>query len=189
MLIYLNTFSIIIYCNEQVSNPIPHKIKIKVISEWLQGLPRDKIARINSIGTGTVSGIIRHIKFNDPDIDLMRYTALNLRKNNNKTLFEYAAATRIRNFLARNGLNEDQVEELLEDIAVHCYSLDIPIKDFLLLIHKVADLADSFETPIQEIPYKINCLKAKEEEMEREIKSKRQQLNQILKENRITIEF
>jgi hypothetical protein len=80
IIIYLTTFSTIINCNAQVSNPIPHKIKTKVIGEWIQGITRDKIARINGIGSGSVSVIIQQVKINDPDIDLMRLVATNLRK-------------------------------------------------------------------------------------------------------------
>ena len=38
---------------------IPKVVREKVITEWLQGLTRDKIAENNGIGDGTVTGIIK----------------------------------------------------------------------------------------------------------------------------------
>ncbi|MGN6347258.1 MAG: helix-turn-helix domain-containing protein [Candidatus Nitrosocosmicus sp.] len=171
-----------------MSNPVPHRIKLKVLSEWIQGIPRDKIARINGISSGSVSGIIQQLKINDPDIDLMRLVATNLKKKN-ISLFEHAATSRIRNFLTGCGISEDQIEKLFEDIVIHCYRLDIPEREFLSKINEVSELSEYFETPIQDIPFKITNLKNELEEIKREVKSKRQQLNQVLKENNTTIEI
>ena len=63
-----------------MSNPIPYKIKVQVIHEWIQGIPRDKIAENNDIGRGTVTNIIQQFKTNVPDIDLMRQTALQIKR-------------------------------------------------------------------------------------------------------------
>jgi hypothetical protein len=62
---------------------LPPFIKVKVLNEWLQGLPRNKIAENNGIGAGTVTGIHQQARNNDiPDIDLMRALALMLQKEN-----------------------------------------------------------------------------------------------------------
>ena len=59
----------------------PPSIKIKVIREWLQGTSRNKIARDNGIGAGTVTDIHQQARNSDiPDIDLMRELALMLKK-------------------------------------------------------------------------------------------------------------
>jgi cell fate (sporulation/competence/biofilm development) regulator YlbF (YheA/YmcA/DUF963 family) len=59
----------------------------------------------------------------------------------------------------------------------------------LLKIDEISELSESFETPIQEIPFKITSLKNELEENERVFKIKRQQLNQVLRENNTTIEI
>ncbi len=41
---------------------IPDPIRRKVLIEWLEGTPRQQIARDNQIGTGTVSEIIQAIE-------------------------------------------------------------------------------------------------------------------------------
>ena len=47
---------------------IPQSIKIKVLNEWLQGSSRNKIARDNGIGEGTVTAILQQTRNNDiPD--------------------------------------------------------------------------------------------------------------------------
>ncbi|MGN6349753.1 MAG: hypothetical protein ACTHLL_08405 [Candidatus Nitrosocosmicus sp.] len=67
--------------------------------------------------------------------------------------------------------------------------MDIPEREFLSKINEVSELSEYFETPIQDIPFKITNLKNELEEIKREVKSKRQQLNQVLKENNTTIEI
>jgi DNA-binding CsgD family transcriptional regulator len=41
---------------------IPKSIREQVIKQWLQGMSRDEIAKVNDIGAGTVSDIIKDIK-------------------------------------------------------------------------------------------------------------------------------
>jgi hypothetical protein len=65
-----------------LSNQIPHKIKVQVRYQWIQGIPRDKIAENNDMGRGTVTNIIEQFKTTVPDIDLMRETALQIKKEN-----------------------------------------------------------------------------------------------------------
>ena len=67
---------------------IPQSIKIKVLNEWLQGASRFQIARNNGIGAGTVTGILQQARNNDiPDLDLMRGSCFNVKKDNVLTLF------------------------------------------------------------------------------------------------------
>jgi hypothetical protein len=44
-------------------------IKRRVIQQWFNGIPRDKIAADNNIGAGTVSGIINNYKTQLEDSD------------------------------------------------------------------------------------------------------------------------
>jgi|GEM_PF-5953882 len=46
---------------------IPDDIRRKVLIAWLEGLPRQQIARDNQVGTGTVSEIINSIKEKESD--------------------------------------------------------------------------------------------------------------------------
>jgi hypothetical protein len=61
---------------------IDEKIKRKVIQQWLTGCPRDKIAADNSIGEGTVSGIVSEFKIglDNSDFDSVRELAVEAKK-------------------------------------------------------------------------------------------------------------
>jgi transposase len=41
---------------------IPRNIKIEVIRHWLNGLTREKIAKREDIGAGTVTGIVQEAR-------------------------------------------------------------------------------------------------------------------------------
>jgi replicative superfamily II helicase len=55
---------------------IPYSIRRSVIKQWLEGLPRDQIAKVNQIATGTVSAIVKGCKEPDPEFILLREVAV-----------------------------------------------------------------------------------------------------------------
>lgn len=55
---------------------IPKLIKIEVIRKWLQGKSRDQIANEVQVGAGTVSGILKEYRNDDPEFDLLRQVSL-----------------------------------------------------------------------------------------------------------------
>ena len=116
-----------------MSNPIPRQIKVQVLYQWIQGIPRDKIADNNDIGRGTVTNIIEQFKTTVPDIDLMRETSLQIKKEG-VAIFLVAASLRLRNLLEDLKITEDQIESLLEEINIHCFKQQITPKDFVLKI-------------------------------------------------------
>jgi hypothetical protein len=59
---------------------IPQPIKLEVIKKWLKGYWRDQIAKDTEIGAGTVTGIIRQCRQDDPYFDLLRGVALELKE-------------------------------------------------------------------------------------------------------------
>jgi hypothetical protein len=65
-----------------MGNRIPYQLKKKVIQQWLLALSRDRIALDNNISSGAVTGIIKQSKSEVPDMDLLRETALLLKKGN-----------------------------------------------------------------------------------------------------------
>jgi retron-type reverse transcriptase len=91
-----------------------------VLLEWIAGIPRDKIAINNGIGRGTVTNILVNLKINTPDIDLMRQTALLIKKEG-LGIFSLAASIRLRKLLEQFKITEDQIEKLLEVIDGYCF--------------------------------------------------------------------
>jgi flagellar biosynthesis chaperone FliJ len=162
-----------------LSNPIPHKIKVQVLYQWIQGISRDKIAENNDIGRGTVSNIIEQLKTNVPDIDLMRQTALQIKKEN-IAIFSFAASIRLRRLLEDLEITEDKIESLLEEINIYCFKQEITPKDFVLKINEVSDLAMDLQTPIHKLPSFVNQLSSQKGKLEREMANKKQEYNQVV---------
>jgi hypothetical protein len=170
-----------------LSNPIPHEIKRKVIGQWLQGISRDKIAGINEIGSGTVSNIIQHAKSSDCDIDLMRHTALNMRKES-LSISDLASSIRLNKILKQYGIPEEDVEEILKDIDIHCFKKNKDKKEFVKEIQKISYLAADFKVPLEDLPLHFQLLRQKLKIMEAEVIAKSQQVNQTLKEYNMTLQ-
>jgi len=165
-----------------LTNPTPRQIKVQVLYQWIQGIARDKIADNNDIGRGTVTNIIKQFKTTVPDLDLMRETSLQIKKEN-IGIFSFAASIRLRRLLEDLEITEDQIESLLEEINIYCFKQQITPKDFVLKINEVSDLAMDLQTPIHKLPSFVNQLSSHKGKLEREIANKKQEYNQVIKEN------
>jgi hypothetical protein len=169
-----------------VSNPIPQEIKIKVLTQWLQGISRDKIASLNDIGSGTVSDIIQCMKDSDCDIDLMRRTALTMKKEG-ISISDLSSSIRLNKILKQYCTAEEDVEEILKDIDIHCFKKNKDKKEFVNEIQNISYLAADFKVPIDELPLHFQLLRKKLNSMEAEVIAKAQQVSQTLKEYNITL--
>ncbi|MGN6630144.1 MAG: hypothetical protein ACTHKJ_09785 [Candidatus Nitrosocosmicus sp.] len=169
-----------------MSNPIPREIKIKVLGQWLQGISRDKIANLNDIGSGTVSDIIDQAKGSDFDIDLMRHTALNMRKEE-LSISDLASSIRLNKILKQYGIPEEDVEEFLKDMDIHCFKKNKEKNEFVKVIQRISYLAADFKVPLEDLPLHFHLLRKKLKSMEAEVIAKEQQVNQTLKECSITL--
>src|SRR5215208_2395953 len=110
---------------------IPKSIRERVIKQWLQAMSRDQIAKDNEIGSGTVSAIIKESKQKEiPDIDLLREAALVLKKED-LDLSVFASCIRLQKRLDEMGLNEDQIESLIENINTYCFKRGLTIEEFV----------------------------------------------------------
>jgi biotin operon repressor len=61
---------------------IPRPTRIQVIRLWLEGISRDKIAEELDISTGAVSGVIKDLRRDDPQFDLLREIAVKIKNLN-----------------------------------------------------------------------------------------------------------
>ncbi len=158
-----------------------------MLYQWIQGISRDKIAENNDIGRGTVTNIIQQFKTNVPDIDLMRQTALQIKKEDLE-IFSFAASIRLRRLLEQLQITEDQIESFLEEINIYCFKQQIIPKDFVLKIKDVSDLAMDLKTPIHKLPSFINQLSIQKNRLEREITIKKEEYSQVIKENETNLD-
>ena len=170
-----------------MGSPTPHSIKIKVIKEWIQGLSRDKISQNNGIGTGTVTSIIRQAKDNIADIDLIRELAIKVKKEN-LDLNYFASTVRLKKVLDELELPEEKVESLLEEINIHCFKKEIDSKEFVSKIDEVSKLVNTLDVSIYNIPSHINKMTKQLAELEKGIMIKQEQINQKIREHKITID-
>jgi hypothetical protein len=99
------------------------QIRRKVIQQWFNGLPRDKIAEDNNIGAGTVSSIIANYKagLETLDFDSIRQLALEVKKQQ-LNWSDLASHFRLYNYFIKSGASEDQIESFVTNIS----STDMP---------------------------------------------------------------
>jgi chromosome segregation ATPase len=139
---------------------IPRNIKEKVIRQWLNGLTRESIAKENDIGTGTVTGIIQEARIKEEyqDIDLLRQVSLKS-KEEGLELPELGFAIRLKRIMEENGINEDQIESIIQDIATYCLRQNVSYDTVIKSGREALYLEEKYRVPIEKIPEHI--IKAK----------------------------
>jgi transcriptional regulator with XRE-family HTH domain len=156
---------------------VPKSIKQRVIKQWLLGMSRDEVAKDNDIGAGTVTAIIKDAKQEIPNIDLLREVALVLKKYD-LDLSVFAPSIRIKNKLDEMGLNEDQVETLIDNGNIHCFKRGLTDEKYFNIVDKVCALTDNLEMPLDELPNHI--MQQELEKVERETKDAKLKQHQVL---------
>ena len=135
---------------------IPNTIRRQVITQWLYGFSRDQIAKGNQIGAGTVSTIIKqcteqkqqeYAADDDFKFDLIRQVALML-KREGVVVNTFASSIRLQRKLEQNGLNEEQIESVIENMDVHCFKRDLKPEEFINTINKVRIISDNLGIPV-----------------------------------------
>ena len=158
---------------------IPRNIKEKVIRQWLDGLTRESIAKENDIGAGTVTGIIQEARKQEEyqDADLLREVSLKS-KEEGLQLPELGFAIRLKRIMEENGINEDQIESIIQDIAAYCLRHKASYDTVIQNGREALYLEQKFQVPIEKIPEYI--IQGKEtldnlEDERQEIQRKKQQ--------------
>src|ERR687897_986455 len=176
---------------------IPRNIKVKVIRQWLDGLTRERIAKKEDIGAGTVTAIIQEVRKEEEynDIDLLREVAVRL-KEEGIGLPLLAFAIKLKKIMEENDINEDQLEPIIQDFATYCLRYKIPYDTFIKIGHEALYLEQKYGVPIEKIPEYITqgketidsledqrqeILRQKQQERE-ELDAKRQELDTIAHE-------
>jgi hypothetical protein len=157
--------------NYTMGGKIPREIKLNVIRRWLEGESRDKIAREEHIGNGTVSSIIDEAKQNDPQFDLLREVARHL-KNQGLDIESFAHVVRLRAVLKENlespaGVNgekysietEEKIESLIEALELFCFRQNLCVKEFVEVIYGLSSESLKLGIPVDKLPMHIEQLK------------------------------
>jgi chromosome segregation ATPase len=132
---------------------IPRNIKVKVIRQWLDGLTRERIAKKEDIGAGTVTAIIQEARKEEEynDIDLLREVAVRL-KEEGIGLPLLAFATKLKRIMEENDINEDQIEPIIQDFATYCLRYKIPYDTIIKIGREALYLEQKYAVPIEKIP-------------------------------------
>ncbi len=81
---------------------IPHEIKIRVLEQWIFGIPVNAIALYTGIGYGSVYRIVELFKCKIPDLDVLRAVAVKIYQEG-LSLSDVALGIRIKKFVRTNG--------------------------------------------------------------------------------------
>jgi chromosome segregation ATPase len=166
---------------------IPKSIREQVLKQWLQGMSRDQIAKDNDVGAGTVSSIIKDAKQEIPDIDLLRQGALVLKKND-LDLSVFAASIRIKNKLDGMGLNEDQIDSLIDNADTHCFKRGLTGEKYFNNVDKVCALSDNLKMPLDQLPNYITQQELELEKVEKQTEDAKLKQRQVLQRYNVTMD-
>jgi hypothetical protein len=169
-----------------VHSKIPKSIRERVIKQWLQAMSRDQIAKDNDIGAGTVSSIIKDSKQEIPDIDLLREVALVI-KNDDLDLSVLANSIRLKKKMDDMGLNEDQIESLIENINIHCFKRGLTGEEFINIINKIVVLSQKLRMSVDELPNYIIQQELELEQVKGEIEDVNMKKDLVLQKYDITM--
>ena len=136
---------------------IPRNIKVKVIRQWLDGLTRERIAKKEDIGAGTVTAIIQEARKEEEynDIDLLREVAVRL-KEEGIGLPLLAFAIKLKRIMEENDINEDQIEPIIQDFATYSLRYKIPYDTIIKIGREALYLEQKYDVPIEKIPQYIS---------------------------------
>jgi hypothetical protein len=160
---------------------IPELIRRNVFRQWLDGLPRQQIARDNQIGTGTVSEIIKEIKEKDSEaqIDLLRETVVMLKRQGLNIGF-FAQSIRLKRILEEIGANEEQLEDFAVHLNVHCFKRKLTPDTFMNVVDNISSLSANLAIPVEQLPLYIARGNTQLEELSQEIEDVKIKLNWVM---------
>ena len=135
---------------------IPKNIKEKVIRQWTDGLTRENIAKKDDIGAGTVTAIIQEARKQEEyqDIDLLRQISVKLNEEG-LGLPLVGFAIRLKKIMEENGINEDQIEPIIQDFAAYCLRHNVSYDTVIQSGREALYLEEKFGIPVERIPEHI----------------------------------
>ncbi len=166
---------------------IPKSIRERVIKQWLLGMSRDEIAKVNDIGAGTVSAIIKDAKQENPDIDLLRAVALVLKKHDSN-LSVFAPSIRIKNKLDEMGVSEDKIDSLIDNSNIHCFKRGLTADEYFNNVDEVCALSDNLEMPLDQLPSYIIRQQLELQKVEKETEDAKVKQRQVLQHYDVTMD-
>jgi hypothetical protein len=161
--------------------PLDEQIRRKVIQQWFNGLPRDKIAEDNNIGAGTVSSVISDYKvaLETLDFDSIRQLALEIRKQQ-LNWSDLGSRFRLYNYFIKSGATEDKIESFIDNIS----SSNIPPEKVIELVNQLFNISKSESIPLDQVPGYVGEKLQEKQKIDEDIK----QANDVLQSKNVNIE-
>jgi hypothetical protein len=170
-----------------------HDMKTEIITRWLKGEQRDKVAAAMGLGAGTISAIIAdwRAEIGIPTADTLRQFSTELRRLR-ITAPQCVLGCRILGVIRKLKVDEENLESFVYEVHQRCQSKNITpeaivecLKEILLMTEK---------TPISRIPQIVQTMIEERQNLEQELKIlRRDQVNarkeqeEALKNSQITI--
>ena len=175
----------------------PRIIKIGVIRKWLEGKSREQIAKELQVATGTISGIIKESRHNDPEFDLLREVAVKLR-NQGTEIESFAPLVRLREIVKEAGgldiISEgheqgtvEKFESLLVNLEVFCFKQIRSINEFVNLVHNISRVAEILAVPLDKFPSYIKQLESDLHRLTKEIEQKKLEKQDAFQDYGVTL--
>ncbi|MFL6456689.1 MAG: hypothetical protein ACJ71G_06950 [Nitrososphaeraceae archaeon] len=160
---------------------IDEHIRRKVIQQWFNGLPRDKIAEENNIGAGTVSSIIANYKvgLEELDFDSIRQLAVEARQHG-LNLSDLASHFRLYNYFIKSGASENTVESFITKVSTTDFSPEQTIE----LVYQLYEISRGETIPLHQVPGYIGEKLQEKQKIDEQIK----EADAILQSNDVSIE-
>jgi hypothetical protein len=179
---------------------IPRPIRIQVIRLWLEGKSRDKIAEELEISAGSVSGVIKDLRRDDPQFDLLREAAVKI-KNLNLSIESFAPLVRLYEVLREIDLLEGitgeelielrstRMEALIVALEVFCFKKEqLSIEEFVSLVTNMYSTAHKLGVSLHRFPVYITELKDRIDTLRKEIDLTEAKKENALKDYDVTLE-
>ena len=127
------------------------ELRAAIIEDWLNGKPRDTIARDNSLSAGSVSSIISEWRnaLTSPIADALRELGITLRKSR-ITASQCALGFRLASIMKDIGVDEDNFGHFVSEVYNKCKDTGLQPEYIANNIKQILDLTGSI--PLSQIP-------------------------------------
>ncbi|MGC2309932.1 MAG: hypothetical protein WA461_16130 [Nitrososphaeraceae archaeon] len=178
---------------EELTVDLLHLPKMEIITRWLKGEQRDKIASAMGLGAGTISAIISEWKaeIGIPNANTLRQFSTELRRLG-ITASQCVLGCRILGVLRKIRIDEENLESFVSQVYQKCQSRSITPEAIVECSQEVLSMAE--KTPISRIPQIVQTMIVEKQELEQELQILRRdqaiakkEREEALKNSQITI--
>jgi len=153
---------------EELTVDLLHLPKMEIITRWLKGEQRDKIASAMGLGAGTISAIISEWKaeIGIPNANTLRQFSTELRRLG-ITASQCVLGCRILGVLRKLRVDEENLESFVSQVYQKCQSRSITPEAIVECSQEVLSMAE--KTPISRIPQIVQTMIVEKQELEQEL--------------------